>query len=84
MKEQETCAPRTWSPALLDAFAGELAEKHQVGDAITPDFEQETGVRYHATNPPGWSGNLYRYSFSIHEMERTQQSQGSWLEQSPQ
>lgn len=75
MSDKQVQIPKAWTPALLDAFSGDVAEVHQAGDVIAPEFERETGVRYHATNQPGWSGNLYRYAFSIHEMERTRREQ---------
>lgn len=50
---------RVWSPALLDAFGGEVMETYLPGDEIAPSFEEDTGVRYYATNK-GWSGNIYK------------------------
>lgn len=64
MKEVNvTPAASEISPALLDSFGVDLRETELPSDLVAPAFEQETGVRYYATNGGGWKGNITRVSF---------------------
>lgn len=51
------------SPAVLDAFGFDVNEVSLPSDVIAPGFENETGVRYYATNGGGWTGNVIRIKF---------------------
>lgn len=51
------------SPALLDSFGVDICETELPSDLVAPAFEQETGVRYYATNGGGWKGNIARIRF---------------------